>query len=127
MTGHAASCIAIRAGQDGLLLAVGHQDGTVSVTRIGEQPALCWQRGLHNGPVTSILLTTADQVITGSTDRSVCVTPIANADSGPEHGTQEFPVLRLHLTLRCKNVQFTGVRTDREQARLREYSGNASG
>ena len=36
-----------------------------------------WTRHLHDGPVTDILLDAEEQVITGSTDRMVCVTPVS--------------------------------------------------
>jgi hypothetical protein len=37
-------------------------------------------------------------------------------------GAEDTDIQRLHLTLRCRNVKFAGVRTEREQAKLREYS-----
>lgn len=36
--------------------------------------------------------------------------------------TAESSVQSLHLTLRCKGVRFDGVRTEREQEKLRRYA-----
>ena len=86
----------------------------VSPAEIG---APLWRRQLHEGPVTSVVLDAEERVITGGTDRSVCVAPVAGAQ--PDAAA---PVERLQLTLRCQNVRFDGVRTEREQAKLREYA-----
>jgi hypothetical protein len=125
LTEHGISCIALQASQDSALLGVGHHDGTVTLTRIGaawdeNEPSLLWRAELHGGPVTSIMLGPEDQVITGSTDRSLRVTPV----EGP--GAPERPAQLLQLTLRCRGIHFDGVRTEREQEKLRRYSA-ASG
>jgi WD40 repeat protein len=122
---HGISCIDLRAYGEGVLVATGHQDGMVSVSRIdvanqAEEPVVLWGRQLHDGPVTSVLLNADYQVITGSTDRTVCVTPLDDAQPRADH----LPVQRLHLTLRCQNVRFEGVRTEQEQAKLRQYSAS---
>ena len=68
-----------------------------------------WTRHLHDGPVTDIVLDAEEQVITGGTDRKVCVTPISAirseilASDAPESAVQP-----LHLTLRCRGVRFEG-------------------
>jgi hypothetical protein len=56
-------------------------------------------------------------------DRSVCVTRVSaiGSDSLPANEV-ESAVQRLHLTLRCKGVRFDGVRTEREQDKLRRYA-----
>jgi hypothetical protein len=80
-------------------------------------------RHLHDGPVTGIHLDAEEQVITGSTDRSVCVTPLSAIRSDPAvSGEAEYAVQRLPLTLRCQGVRFEGVRTEREQEKLRRYA-----
>jgi DivIVA domain-containing protein len=120
---HGISCVDLRADQDCVLVAVGRQDGTVSVTRVGAggrdaDPAILWRRALHEAPVTAIQLSADDQVITGSKDRAVCVIPFGSAR--PE--SAKVSPHRLRLTLRCANVRIAGVRTDREQAKLRRYA-----
>jgi len=80
-------------------------------------------RHLHDGPVTDILLDTEEQVITGSTDRKVFVTPVSAIRSDlPALDEAKSAVQRLHLTLRCKGVRFDGVRTEHEQEKLRRYA-----
>jgi hypothetical protein len=121
LTEHGISCIALRASQDSALLGVGHHDGTVTLTRTGaarddNEPSLLWCVELHSGPVTSITLGPEEEVITGSTDRSLRVTPT----EGP--GAPERPPQLLQLTLRCRGIHFDGVRTEREQEKLRQYS-----
>ena len=121
LTEHGISCIALRESQDSALLGVGHHDGTVTLTRIGaagddNEPSLLWRAELHGGTVTSIMLGPEGQVITGSTDRSLRVTPT----EGP--GAPERPAQLLQLTLRCRGIRFDGVRTEREQEKLRQYS-----
>ena len=84
-----------------------------------------WTRHLHDGPVTDILLDAEEQVITGSTDRSVCVTPLSVVRSDTvSPDLTETAVQSLHLTLRCKGVRFDGVRTEHEQEKLRRYAGS---
>jgi hypothetical protein len=117
----AISCIDVHARQDDALVAIGHQDGTVSLTSVRAtsdhvDKTLLWQHLLHEGPVTSIALDADGRVITGSTDRSVCIT---QADGPGEDGTR---VQHLQLTLRCKNLRFEGVQTDREREKLRQYA-----
>jgi hypothetical protein len=51
-------------------------------------------------------------------DRTVCVTPLDGARPREAH----VPSQRLHLILRCQNVPFEGVRTEKEQAKLRQHS-----
>lgn len=119
----AVTCLAVRADDDGVLLAAGHQDGSVSLTRLHTDIGVTdppWLRKLHDGPVTGILLDAEDQVVTGSTDRSVCVLPASALRPGSE--LPDSSVQRLHLTLRCKGVRYEGVRTEREQEKLRQYA-----
>jgi hypothetical protein len=123
---HAVTCLSVRADGDYTLLAAGHHDGSVSLTQLGPADisvAPQWTRHLHDGPVTDIVLDAEEQVITGGTDRKVCVTPISAirsemlASDAPESAVQP-----LHLTLRCRGVRFEGVRTKREQEKLRRYA-----
>jgi hypothetical protein len=122
----AVTCLSVRADSDHVLLAAGHHDGSVSLTRLGPADtgivAPQWTRHLHDGPVTGIVLDAEDQVITGSTDRMVCVTRVsAIQTNSPTSNGAESAVQRLHLTLRCKGVRFDGVRTAHEREKLRRY------
>jgi hypothetical protein len=116
------SCLDLRAHPDGALVAVGHHDGSVSLAKVttagsNDEITSVWSYRLHSSAVATLLFGDNDQMITGSTDRTICVTPIVSTQlSGELH------IQRLHLTLRCRNVQFTGVRTEREQEKLRQYS-----
>jgi Type ISP C-terminal specificity domain/N-6 DNA Methylase/Pentapeptide repeats (8 copies)/NACHT domain len=123
----AVTCLSVRVDSDHVLLAAGHHDGSVSLTQLGHADtgvvAPQWTRHLHDGPVTDIFLDTEERVITGSTDRRIYVTPVSAVRSdrvAPD--TAEFAVQALHLTLRCKGVRFDGVRTEREQEKLRRYA-----
>jgi MinD-like ATPase involved in chromosome partitioning or flagellar assembly len=121
------TCLSVRADGDGALLAAGHHDGSVSLTQLSPADtgvvAPKWMRHMHDGPVTDILLDAEEQVITGSTDRKVFVTPVSAIRSdSPASDKAESAVQRLHLTLRCKGVRFDGVRTEREQEKLRRYA-----
>ena len=123
----AVTCLSVQADGNYALLAAGHHDGSVSLTRIRPADtgilAPQWTRHLHDGPVTDILLDAEEQVITGSTDRRVCVTPISAIRSDTlTRDSTESAVQSLHLTLRCKGVRFNGVRTEREQEKLRRYA-----
>jgi hypothetical protein len=127
----AVSCLAVRSDGHGALLAAGHYDGSVSLTRLSaaDTGVVVPQRTihLHDGPVTDIFLDAEEQVITGSMDRSVCVTPLSviRSDS-PISDEADSAVQRLHLTLRCKGVHFDGVRTEREREKLRRYAESLS-
>lgn len=77
-----------------------------------------WKCDLHEGPVTTILLDPAEgRVITGGADRLVCISPIVTQGDG-----RQLPTQRLQLTVRCRNVQFEGIRPQHEQDLLRSYS-----
>ena len=121
------TCLAVRVDGDGVLVAAGHHDGSVSLTRLSttDSSVVVPQRtsSLHDSSVTDIVLDAEEQMITGSMDRSVCVTPVSaiGSDSLPANEV-ESAVQRLHLTLRCKGVRFDGVRTEREQEKLRRYA-----
>lgn len=124
------TCMAVRANGEGALLAAGHHDGSVSLAQLsladGDVVAPQWTRHLHDGPVTGIFLDAEEQLITGSTDRTVCVTPVSAIRSeSPTSNMAESAVQRLHLTLRCQGVRFDGVRTDREREKLRGYAESA--
>jgi hypothetical protein len=119
----AITCLALQADGNSVLLVAGHQDGSVSLTRLRPDTGVIaplWRRQLHDGPVTGILLDMEDQVVTGSTDRSVCVLPASALR--PDSDLPDSSVQRLHLTLRCKGVRYEGVRTEREQEKLRQYA-----
>jgi hypothetical protein len=120
----AVTCLSVRADGGYALLAAGHHDGSVSLTQLGPADtgvvAPQCTRHLHDGPVTDILLDAEEQVITGSTDRRVCVTTMSAIRSDTlTPDAAESAVQSLHLTLRCKGVRFDGVRTEREQEKLR--------
>jgi len=123
----AVTCLSVRAAGDYVLLAAGHHDGSVGLTRLDpvDTGVVVPQSTLHlhDGPVTSIFLDTEDQVITGSTDRTLCVTPVSVIQSNsPTSDGAESAVQRLHLTLRCRGVRFDGVRTEHEREKLRRYA-----
>ena len=125
----AVTCLSVRAEGDYALMAAGHHDGSVSLTQLARADndvvAPQWTRHLHDGPVTDILLDGEERVITGSTDRSVCVTPLSVVRSDTvSPDLTETAVQSLHLTLRCKGVRFDGVRTEHEQEKLRRYAGS---
>jgi type I restriction-modification system DNA methylase subunit len=122
------SCLGLGLSRDGhVLLALGQHDGQVRIARftstpVGSPGTVLWQSGLHAGTVTTIAFGDRGQLITGGADRTVCIVPSAEvgpALSGP-------PVRQLHLTLRCRGVKTDGVRTEREQQRLRQYASAAS-
>ena len=123
----AVTCLSVRADGDYALLIAGHHDGSVSLTQLSPADtgvvAPRWARHLHDGPVTDILLDAEEQVITGSTDRRVCVTPMSTIRSDTLTPDAAEPAVELlHLTLRCKGVRFEGVRTEHEQEKLRKYA-----
>jgi Pentapeptide repeats (8 copies)/WD domain, G-beta repeat len=114
------SCLDLRADQDGVLVATGHHDGTLTLTKVAtagqhDGPTRLWTHRFHSGTVTTLVFADGDQLITGSADRAVCVLPNAST----QLDAAEPQIQRLHLTLRCRNVRFAGVRTEREQERLR--------
>jgi type I restriction enzyme R subunit len=123
----AVTCLSVRADGDYALLAAGHYDGSVSLTQLAPADtgvvAPQWTHHLHDGPVTGILLDAEEQVITGGADRRVCVTRVSAIRSDTlTPDAAESAVQSLHLTLRCKGVRFDGVRTEREQEKLRRYA-----
>ena len=127
VTDPAVTCLSLRADGDYALLVAGHHDGSVSLTQLSPADtdivAPQWTCHLHDGPITGILLDAEEQVITGSTDRRVCVTPMSAIRSDTlASDAAESAVQSLHLTLRCKDVRFDGVRTEREQEKLRRYA-----
>jgi hypothetical protein len=121
------TCLSVRDDGDHVLLAAGHHDGSVSLTQLGPADtgavAPQWTRHLHDGPVTDIFLDAEEQIITGSIDRRVCVTPMSaiRSDTLPQDAV-ESAMQSLHLTLHCKGVRFAGVRTEREREKLRSYA-----
>ena len=126
LSDHGISCLDLRIERGNvLLLAAGHHDGTAGLARIGIDGELVplWQHHLHDGPITAIVLDAEERVITGGRDRSVYVTPVELA----RPNVAPVSAHHLHLTLRCKNVKFDGVRTEHEQAKLRMYSTSTNG
>jgi hypothetical protein len=131
----AVSCLAVRADGNGAVLAAGHHDGSVSLTRLSPRDTAVagpqWTHHVHDGPVTDICFDAEEQVITGSTDRTVCVIPVPAIRSGSsgrdgDHADGDHSLQRLHLTLRCQGVRFDGVRTEREQEKLRRYAESSA-
>ena len=135
----AVTCLSVRADGGYALLAAGHHDGSVSLTQLSPADtgvvAPQWTRHLHDGPVTGILLDAEEQVITGSTDRRVCVTPyvshpIGHADPGrggvrcaaaPPHAALQGRALRWrpHRARTGETAQVCGVLSlRRERIRL---------
>lgn len=121
------SCLDLGLTRDGdVLLALGQHDGQVRVDRFAgtalDGPGTLWQRGLHAGTVTAIAFGEHGQLMTGGADRRVCI--VRSAIDGP--GPSGQCVRQLHLTLRCRGVKVDGVRTEREQQRLRQHASAAS-
>jgi site-specific DNA-cytosine methylase len=117
------SCLDLRIDQDAILVATGHQDGTVSLTTVppvGQEGGIAapQRHRVHAGTVTTISFGGDSQIVSGGIDRAICVMP--TPDMHP--GATEPQIRRLCLTLRCENVRFAGVRTEREQQKLREWS-----
>lgn len=121
------SCLSLGLTRDGdVLLALGQHDGQVRVhrltgTAVNGPGIVLWQRGLHTGTVTALTFGDRGQLIAGGIDRRVCIVP--SAENGPGPAGQS--VRQLHLTLRCKGVKADGVRTEREQQRLRQHASAA--
>jgi hypothetical protein len=117
------SCLDLKTDKDGILVATGHQDGTVAVTAVltADQDGRIVpskRHRVHSGTVTTISFGEDAQIISGGIDRAICVTPAPST----QHSAKEPQIRRLSLTLRCKNVRFAGVRTESEQQKLREWS-----
>jgi hypothetical protein len=123
------TCLALQAKPSGILLASGHQDGTVSLIRLllddlgdddarGWHESLLWEHPLHDGPVNTIAFTTEDQVISGGADRSVRVTRVEPPRSGQPPVSAE----PLRLTFRCRGVRCDDVSPAHTQQKLRRLS-----
>jgi Pentapeptide repeats (8 copies)/NACHT domain/C-5 cytosine-specific DNA methylase len=117
------SCLDLRIEQDAILVATGHQDGTVGLTTVlpvGQEGGIAppKRHRVHAGTVTTISFGEDGQIISGGIDRAVCVMP--TPETHPD--ATEPQIRRLCLTLRCQNVRFAGMRTEREQQKLREWS-----
>jgi site-specific DNA-cytosine methylase len=117
------SCLDLRSDQDAILVATGHQDGTVGITTIpassqNDEIASLQRHRVHSGTVTTISLSEDGQIVSGGIDRVICVMSAADMHLG----AAEPQIRRLSLTLRCKDVKYAGVRTEREQQKLREWS-----
>jgi type I restriction system adenine methylase HsdM len=117
------SCLGLRADQGSIIVATGHHDGTVRITRVpnvgqNDEITELWTHRFHSSTVTTLWFSDDDRLITGGRDRTVYVLPVTSI----QPDTPKYQIQQLHLTLRCRNVQFTGVRTEREQEMLRKYS-----
>jgi hypothetical protein len=117
------SCLDLTTDKDGILVATGHQDGTVAVTAVltadqNGRIVPSKRHRVHSGTVTTISFGEDAQIISGGVDRAICVTPAPST----QHSAKEPQIRRLSLTLCCKNVRFAGVRTENEQHKLREWS-----
>jgi hypothetical protein len=81
-----------------------------------------WSKAAHAGSVNSVRVT-RHAVLTGGTDRSMCLIPLGD-------GWQAGEPLRLHRTLNCTGMLIDGVRGDAERSmledRLRESAADAS-
>jgi hypothetical protein len=117
------SCLDLKIEQDGIMVATGHQDGTVGTTRVvtaGQEGTTAppQRHRTHSGTVTAVSFGEDGELISGGIDRAVCVM----SAPGTQPSATEPQIRRLCLTLRCRNVRFDGVRTEREQQKLREWS-----
>ncbi|MEU5554074.1 N-6 DNA methylase [Micromonospora sp. NPDC047793] len=120
------SCLDLALTRDGVvLLGSGKHDGRVQVDRLAATAhagsGILWQRGLHDGTVTTIAFDDRGQLMTGGADRRVRIVPSAIDGPGPSGRS----VRQLHLTLRCRGAKVDGVRTEREQQRLRQHTSAA--
>jgi hypothetical protein len=100
---------------DHAVLALGHEDGTVSlwhVTSIRSNPQIegLWQRPAHAGSVNTVHLSGL-YVLSGGMDRTICLFTLTDNWSTGEP-------LRLHRTLDCANMMIEGVQGPREQSLL---------
>jgi ubiquitin-like protein Pup len=117
------SIVALRANSSQeVLVAVGHQDGTVQLFKLSRtanelRRTEVWNRHLHVGPVTAVAFLSADRMVTGGVDRGLCVVSTAPSDTD-DRGE----VARFELTLRCRGVRVDGMRGDRERNLLRRLA-----
>ena len=104
-----------RINDDQVLLALGHEDGAVSLWRLHSlisQAKLekIWQRDVHAGSVTDVRLS-GMFVLSGGMDRTLCLFTLSDNWSTGEP-------LRLHRTLECAGIKIDGVRGRKEKALL---------
>ena len=100
---------------DQVLLALGHEEGAVSLWRLHSlqsrpQLAKVWEHDAHTGSVTDVLLS-GMFVLSGGMDRTICLFTLTDNWSANE------PV-RLHRTLECAGVKIDGIQGPREKAKL---------
>ena len=107
------ACIDCRQlSSDEALIAVGHDDGAVSLWRLhslrsGPQLTQLWQQAAHAGRVTDVRLS-GMFVLSGGMDRTICLFTLTDNWSSGEP-------LRLHRTLECTGMRIGGVQGPREE------------
>lgn len=106
------------------LIAVGHENGDVSLWQLSglsSEPALnpIWQRHAHGGSVTDVRLS-GMFILSGGMDRTICLFTLTDNWSTGEP-------LRLHRTLECAGMRIDGVRGPKEQALLSSLLRRAAG
>jgi Pentapeptide repeats (8 copies)/NACHT domain len=114
----------VDSGPTDVHIATGHRDGFLRLWRVSTGEAAgdlqpVWERRVHDGVVTSLAILGEDdpRIVSGGTDRAVCLTPI---DSSGEAAAEDDGVKRLHLTVRCKGMKIDGLQGEHEQQLLRE-------
>jgi hypothetical protein len=112
-----------RLGDDLALVAIGHEDGGVSLWRLdglSSEPKIdrIWQHRAHTGSVTDVRLS-GMFVLSGGMDRTICLFTLSD-----DWATTE--PLRLHRTLECVGMRIDGVRGRREKDLLESLLRAAS-
>lgn len=99
---------------DLVLLALGHEDGAVSLwcLHLRSRPQLekVWERDTHVGSVTDVRLS-GMFVLSGGMDRTICLFTLTDNWMSSE------PV-RLHRTVECARLKIDGVQGPRERTKL---------
>jgi WD40 repeat protein len=108
---------------DKALLAIGHENGEVSLWHLDSlrsQPRMekLWAQHVHTGPVTDARLS-GMYILSGGMDRTVCLFTLADNWSTTEP-------LRLHRTLDCAGARIDGVKGNKARALLQSMLRAAS-
>jgi hypothetical protein len=110
------------------LLGAGHTDGRVSIWKLDLQSrnplsVIALDQPVHSGAVTSVTFMDDRRIISGSTDRRVCVTRFSMGD-GKTKGELE---RTLSLTVRCKGLRVDGARPSAIRQKLEMLAKQAEG
>jgi transcriptional regulator with XRE-family HTH domain len=112
------SALAIRVGSISreIYIATGHRDGFLRLWSLGKSVKVgelhpAWEQRVHDGVVTSLAFLGNESVVSGGTDRAICLVPI---DSATTLDRREGQFQRLHLTVRCTGMRIDGLQGERE-------------